>query len=372
MKQKLSLLLAVFMVMTALTACGTQTSAVSPFRKLGDSELAQAVDGVARSFFEEQQPVGLSVGILRDGRVQFFNYGVKSEGGAAVTENTRYEIGAVSQTMTGVILGTLSSVETLNIRTTNTVQEFMPYFDVPDYNDEPIRWWHLAAHVSGLPELPDNFADSGQNPYADYSARDLREYLSQAELLSQPGSEYLYSDLGVGFLGYALSYAMRSPYEYLLKSRILWPLGMSNTAVFLTEEEEQARAMPHDASGQPAAERDYAALQASGGVKSTAYDLLLYLAANMGQIPVETESLQLGMQEAQKVWFDDGQTAVGLGFVHGESGGNPTLWHSGMTDGYSSYIGFAPATGTGVAVLCNSAVSVEEMAAQILLLMQNN
>lgn len=370
MKQKLSLLLAVLMVMTALTACGMQTSAVSPFRKLGDDTLAQAVDGVARSFFEEQQPVGLSVGIIRDGRVQFFNYGVKSAGGAAVTENTRFEIGAVSQTMAGIILGTLSSVKTLNIRTTNTVQEFMPYFDLPTYDDEPIQWWHLAAHVSGLPALPDNFANSGENSYADYSARDLREYLSQAELLTQPGTQYLYSDLGVGFLGYALSYAMRSPYEYLLKSRILWTLGMSNTAISLTEEEEEVRAMPHDASGQPVSQWDYAALQASGGVKSTTYDLLLYLAANMGQIPVETDTLKQGMQEAQKVWFDDGETAVGLGFLHGEAGGNPMLWQSGMTGGYSSYIGFVPGTGTGVAVLCNSAISVEDMAAQILSLMQ--
>lgn len=370
MKQKLSLLLTALLLMSVLTACGTQTSAVSPFRKLGDDALAQSIGQAAQAFYDEQQPVGLSVGVIRDGRVQFFNYGVKSEGGSAVTENTRFELGGVSQAMAGTVLGTLSSVETLNIRTTNTVQEFMPYFDLPTYDDEPIQWWHLSAHVSGLPALPDNIEPTGDNPFADYSAADLREYLSQAELLSEPGTEYLYSDLGAGFLGYALSYAMRTPYEYLLQARLIWPLGMSNTAIFLTEEQEEARAMPHDASGQPVSQWDYAALQSAGGVKSTTYDLMLYLAANMGQIPVETETLVQGMQEAQKVWFDDGETVVGLGLRHGESVGKQVLWQSGMTGGYGSYIGFVPETGTGVAVLCNSAIDVEEIGAQILSLMQ--
>ena len=154
------------------------------------------------------------------------------------------------------------------------------------------------------------------------------------------------------------------------RSRLIWPLGMSNTAIFLTEEQEEARAMPHDASGQPVSQWDYAALQSAGGVKSTTYDLMLYLAANMGQIPVETETLVQGMQEAQKVWFDDGETVVGLGLRHGESAGKQVLWQSGMTGGYGSYIGFVPETGTGVAVLCNSAIDVEEIGAQILSLMQ--
>ena len=370
MKQKLSLLLAALLLVSALTACNAQTSAVSPFRKLRDDALAQSVGQAAQAFYDERQPVGLSVGVIRDGRVQFFNYGVKSAGGEAVTENTRFELGDVSQALAGVVLGTLSSVETLNIRTTNTVQEFMPYFELPDYDGEPIQWWHLAAHVSGLPALPDNFVPEGDNPFAGYSAASLRQYLSQAELLSEPGSEYLYSELGAGFLGYALSYAMRSPYEYLLQARVIWPLGMSNTSIFLTEEQEEERAMPHDASGQPVSQWDYAALQSAGGVKSTAYDLMLYLAANMGQIPVEAETLTLGMQEAQKVWFDDGENTVGLGLRHGQAGGRPALWQSGMTGGYGSYIGFVPETGTGVAVLCNSAVDVQELGAQILSLMQ--
>lgn len=371
MKRKLALILAVLMMASALAACGAQTSAVSPFRKLRDDALAQSIDGAARAFFEEEEPVGLSIGVLRDGKVQFFNYGVKSAGGAAVTENTQYEIASVSKTMAGIILGTLSADPGLKIETTNTVQQFMPYFQLPEYEGKPIQWWHLSAHVSGLPRLPDNFEDSS-NPYADYTAEKLRYYLSeQAHLYNEPGTEYRYSNLGVGFLGYALSYAMRTPYEDILKSRLLWPLGMSRTAITLSEEEEENRAMPHTQLGTQISQWDFAALQACGGVKSTTYDLLLYLAANMGQIPVESEYLRQGMQEAQKVWFDDGQTAIGLGFIHGSAAGKKMLWHNGATGGYRSFIGFVPETGTGVAVLCNSAIDVDELAVEILSFMQS-
>lgn len=370
MKRKLALFLAVLTAVSVLTACSAQTSAVSPFRKLSDDALAGAVDQAAQAFFDEEQPVGLSVGVLRDGRVQFFNYGVKSEGGAAITEDTQFEIASVSKTMAGILLGTLSADPGVKIETDNTVQQFMPYFELPEYEGKPILWWHLSAHVSGLPRMPDNFVD-GENPYADYTAEDLRYYLSeQAHLYTEPGTEYVYSNLGVGLMGYAMSYAMRTPYETLLKSRVLWPLGMSNTKITLSEQEEENRAMPHTRLGTQVSQWDFAALQACGGVKSTTYDLMLYLAANMGQIPVESEYLEQGMAEAHKVWFDDGETAIGLGFIHGEVDGRPMLWHNGATGGYRSFIGFVPETGTGVAVLCNSAIEVDDVAVQILSLMQ--
>lgn len=370
MKRKIALILAFAMILTAFSGCGAQTSGVSPFRKLRDDALAQSIDDTARAFFEEEGPVGLSVGVLRDGKVQFFNYGVKSEGGAAVTENTQFEIASVSKTMAGVLLGTLDAEPSLTIEATKTVQEFMPYLDLPDYEGEEIQWWHLAAHVSGLPRLPDNFQD-GENPYAGYSAKDLRYYLTeQAYLYTKPGENYVYSNLGVGLLGYALSYTMRTPYERLLKARILWPLGMSNTSITLTEKEEEARAMPHTQLGTPISQWDFDALAACGGVKSTTYDLLLYLAANMGQIPFDSDTLRQGMEQAQKVWFDDGENKIGLGFIHGSVEGKSMLWHNGATGGYRSFIGFVPETGTGVAVLCNSAIDVDDMATQILALMQ--
>ena len=112
-----------------------------------DEQLAAQADEAARAFFEEEEPVGLSVGILRDGQAAFFNYGVKSEGGEAITENTQFEIASVSKTMAGILLGTLDADSDAPIAADAPVQ--LPDVDLPDYEGEQIQWWHLSAHVSG-------------------------------------------------------------------------------------------------------------------------------------------------------------------------------------------------------------------------------
>lgn len=363
--KKTAALASAALLLSILAGCGSQGGGLD---QLEDEQLAAQADEAARAFFEEEEPVGLSVGILRDGQAAFFNYGAKSEGGEAITENTQFEIASVSKTMAGILLGTLDADSDAPIAADAPVQ--LPDVDLPDYEGEQIQWWHLSAHVSGLPRLPDNFED-GQNPYADYTADDLRYYLTeQAHLYTSPGENYLYSNLGVGLLGYAMSCAMETPYEQLLQERVWNVLGMGDTAISLTAEQEKARAMPHTRLGTSVSQWDFDVLAACGGVKSTTSDLLIYLAANMGQVSVTDETLAQGMEKAQQVWFDDGTTRIGLGFLHGRAGGKEMLWHNGATGGYRSFIGFVPETGTGVAVLCNSAIDVDDVAVRILELLQ--
>src|SRR5881392_4086335 len=58
----------------------------------------------------------------------------------------------------------------------------------------PISLLDLATQVSGLPRLPDNLAPRDpSNPYADYSVRQLYEFLSRYQLPRDPGASYEYS-----------------------------------------------------------------------------------------------------------------------------------------------------------------------------------
>ncbi|WP_428834788.1 serine hydrolase [Nonomuraea roseola] len=43
-------------------------------------------------------------------------------------------------------------------------------------------------------------------------------------------------------------------------------------------------------------------------------------------------------------------------------GGHLQIWHNGMTGGFSSFVGFAPEKGVGVAVLSNTRRSVDRPA----------
>jgi CubicO group peptidase (beta-lactamase class C family) len=62
----------------------------------------------------------------------------------------------------------------------------------------------------------------------------------------------------------------------------------------------------------------------------------------------------------------EGQLDVGLGWhiLHGPSG--DIVWHNGGTGGYRSFIGFDPAKRTGVVLLTNSAIDVDDIGFHLL------
>ena len=67
------------------------------------------------------------------------------------------------------------------------------------------------------------------NPYAEYTVDDLYEFLSSYTLPRDPGSEFEYSNLGVGLLGHLLANRAGMDYESLIRSRITQPLAMPAT-----------------------------------------------------------------------------------------------------------------------------------------------
>src|SRR5690606_1772430 len=110
---------------------------------------------------------------------------------------------------------------------------------VPERDGRQITLLDLATYRSGLPRLPDNLepADPAQ-PYADYSAEDLHDFLSEYELQRDIGAAYEYSNLGVGLLGHVLALNAGMDYETLLRERILDPLGMDDTMLAIPEDME--------------------------------------------------------------------------------------------------------------------------------------
>ena len=77
---------------------------------------------------------------------------------------------------------------------------------VPQRNGKQITLVDLATQSSGLPRLPTNLAPADMNnPYADYSVKQLYDFLSSYTLTRDIGAQYEYSNLGMGLLGHVLS-----------------------------------------------------------------------------------------------------------------------------------------------------------------------
>lgn len=91
---------------------------------------------------------------------------------------------------------------------------------IPERNGRKITLRDLAHHRSSLPRLPDNMPfGNPADPYSDYSEKMLLDYLGRHQLTRDIGSQFEYSNLGFGLLGYLLGRGGHSDYETLLARR---------------------------------------------------------------------------------------------------------------------------------------------------------
>ena len=276
------------------------------------------------------------------------------------TARTLFEIGSITKVFTGILLAEM--VERGEVRLEDPVQDLLPKgVVVPSRNGKQIRLVDLATHSSGLPRMPDNFAPADPaNPYADYSAEKLYEFLRGHQLTRDIGVRGEYSNLGAGLLGHALSLRAGKSYEALVTERILAPLGMTSTRIVLTPEDRARLAPGHSAGGTPVANWDLTALAGAGALRSSADDMLKFLAANLNPPP---GALGRAIRIAQTPRSGIGDiTKTGLlWIVYTTRFGQTIPSHNGGTAGYRTWTGFDPERRIGVVVLSNRSNSVDRI-----------
>jgi CubicO group peptidase (beta-lactamase class C family) len=188
-----------------------------------------------------------------------------------------------------------------------------------------------------------------ENPQADYDNLQLFAYLAKAELTAAPGSRHLYSNLGAALLGQALAARAGKPYEELVRSRILEPLGMRASHFSIPKAASERVATGHDADGQPRPGWDFKAFAPAGGLKSTARDMARFAAAAAAGAAAPLDRALL-LAKADRAEANAGRR-IGLFFQTRPDG---VYWHNGSTGGFSSYMALDPARKTFVVVLTSS------------------
>ncbi|MGY2437405.1 serine hydrolase, partial [Escherichia coli] len=88
------------------------TLLLSPLSHAKEAEpLTAVVDGAIQPLLKEHRVPGMAVAVLKEGKAHYFNYGVADrESGARVSEQTLFEIGSVSKTLTAT-LGAYAAVK---------------------------------------------------------------------------------------------------------------------------------------------------------------------------------------------------------------------------------------------------------------------
>lgn len=309
---------------------------------------------------------GIVVGLIDGDEVSYYSYGLKSVNGTdKVDEHSVFEIGSISKTFTGVLLANM--VQAGKLRLEDPLSKHLPDdVKVPGRNGEVIRLVEMANHTSSLPRMPTNFTPANPaNPYADYTEKQMLDFLSSVELSRDIGSQYEYSNFAMGLLGHILATKNSMSYEDLMVKIIADPLGMKNTRITFTPDMKVNLAMGHS-GGVEVENWDIPTLAGAGAIRSTTVDMVKYIQANMG---MNKAGLYPAMQLSHTNTRKDGEAPiVGLAWhtMNFEDDGVEIVWHNGGTGGYRTFAGFAKGSNKGVVVLSNSNAGVDDIGIHLL------
>ena len=154
-------------------------------------------------------------------------------------------------------------------------------------------------------------------------------------------------------------------YESLVQQRICQTLGMTNTQITLSPDLQKRLAIGHNTGGEAVKNWDLPSLAGAGAIRSTANDLLKFVAANLGLTKSE---LFPAMQLMQQPRHGAGSATmdIGLAWHIAKKFDTVLIWHNGGTGGYRSFMGFDPQKKCGVVVLANSANSIDDLGFHLL------
>lgn len=265
-----------------------------------------------------------------------------------ITPTTTFDIASVSKQMTSTVALSLQRDGLIELDA--DTRTLVPELDLR----EPITLRQCLAHTAGLPDYM-NRQDLAGRPLGETDGDTglCRALGSIRSPDSQPGSSIEYSNTGYVLASLAMYRATGRTLVQLASERLFQPLEMSNT----TFRAERGLVLPELAwsySGEHGMWRrhDVDSVQiGDGGVMTTMGDLARwqgFLATG------EVLGLDLLEELARPTVLNDGtETRYGLGIISTVTSSDTLLEHSGLTDGFRSYLVSSRKDGLGVMVLAN-------------------
>ena len=300
------------------------------------------------------------IGMIAPGEKVIAGYGsLNGPGGPAPEADSLFEIGSISKVFIGTLLA--DAVRRGEVRLDDPASMYLPSsVRLPEYEGTPISLLDLATHTSGLPRE----MTSGKQLTPENWTQAMYDFLSGYLLAYQPGTKFVYSNLGMTLLAHILELRTGMDYEQLVSDRLLRPIEMTSTG-FKPEPDILPRlARGHNSVLYPVDTYVYNVPEHiyAGGIISSAEDMLRFASAAMG---LESTPLMPAFQDAihpRRLAKDD-QSGLAWRVVEGSE---PIIYHNGHTYGMHAYLGFDPGRQVAVVVLANAAISVDDIGPHLL------
>lgn len=344
-----------------------------------EDRIQPVVDAAIQPVMAKYHIAGVAIGVIAEGKPRVFNYGVASrETGQPVARNTLFELGSVSKTLTA----TLASYAQVNgdLSLSDTIGKYLPSLrDTPFGN---VSLLNLGTHTpGGLPlQVPDDIHNNDE----------LMQYFGAWKPTYAPGTYRTYANPGIGALGLIAAKSMGQGFTPLMEQRVFPALGMKSSFINVP-----AARMPDYAQGY---KKDDSPIRVAPGVlsaeaygiKTTAADMLRFVAANMDLIKVDGK-FQQAITATHTGYFNAGVLTQDLIWEQYPypvalktllEGNGPAMvfkatpaaeikppqapmqdvWinKTGSTNGFGAYVAFVPQKQIGIVILANKNFPIED------------
>jgi beta-lactamase class C len=313
---------------------------------LNQEAQARLIDGVILQFMQKNDIPGVAISLYDGDEGYTLCYGVANkETQAPITPDTIFEIASITKVFTTTDLALHVENGTLSLN--DPLAQYLPAIYKNKGAIGNVTLLQLATHTSSLPRSPPPLQKGKR-----YTRHEVIEFLQNWQPEYPVGTHYLYSNLGVGLIGYALENVEHKSFEPLLKDDIFKPLGMNSTLINVPYALMNKYAQGYSPQGRPTRKWSKSVWPAGGALRSTPADMLKFLEANLG-VGV-SQSLQKAIQIAQKGYYKvNDHLTMGLAWQRVETKGLLLIDKNGGVPGFSSYIGMIPEKKIGIVILAN-------------------
>ena len=288
---------------------------------------------IARHMGEVGAP-GMTLAMAnRNGLLRTSQYGFADvKAGVKVSPETLFEIGSVSKSF--VALAVLQLAEEGKLDLHKPVTTYLPWLKI-ESKYAPFTTHHLLSHTSGL---------SGVPLLMRVAATTLRAGF-------EPGSRWVYSNIGYVLLGFLLEAIHKKPFAEVMRQRVFNPLGMNASDPVITNGIRERVAVgygplqpdrPFPVRGKLAEAPRIEVPEAAGSIAATASDMGNYLqmllnhgAGVKGRVLSE-KTFELLTKPVIKSAFRGEDAGYAYGLWVSDANGHTLLRHTGGMVAFSS------------------------------------
>lgn len=308
------------------------------------------IDKLVNNYISKGNIPGLTV-ILIDGGIQSIkNYGVSNLNSNVVNGDYFYELGDNSMAFTALAILRLENENLISLDA--CISEYLPSFQMYHKGSpKRITVRQLLHHTSGIPS---NVQFKVEAELKNKKNTDILNLITKNKLTSTPASEFDYSEANYTILVSIIEAVTGKPYKEALKNLVFQPLKLEG--IKFGGEIYDSGIIGHKIgflSTKPYSTTYFSDNHSLFQLAAKPEEIADWIHFNLGTKPsVLKDLIEITHLRDESVDLHDNMLSYGMGWKVSLNG-NKSIFKTGRTPNFSSFIMLDKGKGIGIAVLCN-------------------